>query len=135
MIRSLAPALAVLLGLVAAGAFAESVDWDAHKGVGTVVIVTTDADGTARDTTIWLCVVDGQGYVRGGSGHWVANSLRDGDVKLRVSERELSLRAEKLTDAAAIERVTAAYREKYGFSDVLATIVRGEPTIFRLTPR
>ena len=134
-LRSLALALGLSSGLAAGGASAEAVDWKAHEAVGTVVIVTTDQDGAARDTTIWLCVLDGQGYVRGGSGQWVANSLRDGDVKLRVGDRELALHAEKLTDAALIERVTAAYREKYGFSDVLATLVRGEPTIFRLTPR
>lgn len=135
MIRPLALAFVLLSGLAAASAFAEGPDWNAHKDVGTVVIVSADEDGAARDTTIWLCVVDGQGYVRGGSGQWVANSRRDGDVTLRVGERELALRAEKLTDAALIERVTAAYREKYGFNDVLATWVRGEPTIFRLTPR
>jgi hypothetical protein len=27
------------------------------------------------------------------------------------------------------------FREEYGFSDVLASWIRGEPTIFRLTPR
>jgi selenoprotein W-related protein len=102
---------------------------------GTVVIVTADEGGAQRDTTIWLCVLNGQGYVRGGSGQWVANTLRHGDVRLRVGEQELSLRATRLTDAVEIERVTAAFREKYGFSDTLATLIRGEPTIFRLTPR
>ena len=127
-------ALALLLSLASTGALAD-VDWNAHKDADTVVIVNADEDGAQRETTIWLCVTGGQGYVRGGSGQWVANTLRNGDVKLRVGEQELVLRATKLTDAAEIERVTAAFREKYGFSDTLATLIRGAPTIFRLTPR
>jgi len=134
MTRLLSLALASLLALAPFVARAD-IDWNAHKDVETIVIVTADEDGTPRDTTIWLCVVDGKGYVRGGSGRWVGNTARNGDVKLRVGESELVVHATKVTDAAEIERVTAAYHEKYGFSDTLAGIVRGEPTIFRLAPR
>jgi hypothetical protein len=134
MTRFLSLALALLLAVAATGASAD-VDWNAHKDADTVVIVTTDEAGAAHDTTIWLCVSNGQGYVRGGSGQWVADSLRDGSVKLRVGDTELALTATKLIDAAEIERVTAAFREKYGFGDTLAGIVRGAPTLFRLTPR
>ena len=134
MTRLLSLTLALSLAVAATAASAD-VDWNAHQDVDTVVIVTTDEGGAARDTTIWLCVSNEQGYVRGGSGQWVANSLRDGNVKLRVGETELALTATKLSDAAEIERVNAAYREKYGFSDTLATIIRGAPTLFRLTPR
>ena len=134
MTRFLSLALALLLAVGAASVSAD-VDWNAHKAADTVVIVTTDEGGAARDTTIWLCVSNGQGYVRGGSGQWVANSLRDGSVKLRVGDTELALTAMKLTDAAEIERVTAAFREKYGFGDTLSGIIRGAPTLFRLTPR
>jgi hypothetical protein len=134
MNRLVSLALALLLGFAALPALA-GLDWSEHEGADTVVIVNADEDGAQRETTIWLCVLDGQGYVRGGSGQWVANTLRNGDVRLRVGGKELSLRATKSTDAAEIERVTAAFREKYGFSDTLATLIRGEPTIFRLTPR
>jgi hypothetical protein len=134
MTRALTLACALLLVLAPLAARAD-VDWNAHKDAETVVIVTADEDGAQRDTTIWLCVSDGQGYVRGGSGHWVGNSLRNGDVKLRIGEQELTLTATQVTDAAVIERVTAAYRAKYGFSDTLASIIRGTPTIFRLTSR
>jgi hypothetical protein len=131
--RRFALSLALLIGL-AVPAFA-GIDWNAHKDADTVVILNADEDGAQRETTIWLCVLNGQGYVRGGSGQWVANTLRNGDVTLRVGERELALRAARVTDAAEIERVTSAFREKYGFSDTLATLIRGEPTIFRLTSR
>jgi hypothetical protein len=125
--------VALLLAFAAAPSFA--LDWNAHEDADTVVIVTSDEGGAARDTTIWLCVSNGQGYVRGGGGQWVANALRDGAVTLRVGESELALTATRVTDAAEIARVTAGFRAKYGFSDTLATLIRGEPTIFRLTPR
>jgi hypothetical protein len=134
MNRVLSLGLAALLAFASVAALAE-VDWNAHKDVDTVVIVTADEDGTPRETTIWLCVVNGQGYVRGGNGRWVGNAARNGDVGLRVGESELIVRATKVTDAAEIERVNAAYREKYGFGDTLSGIVRGEPTIFRLAAR
>jgi hypothetical protein len=134
MTRRLVFGLAALLLLASSPALAD-VDWNAHRDVETVVIVTLDEDGAARETTIWLCVAGGQGYVRGGSGRWVANTARSGDVTLRVGESALAVRATKVTDAGEVERVTAAYREKYGFSDVLAGWIRGEPTLFRLAPR
>lgn len=126
--------LVLALGLAPFAALAD-VDWTAHQDVETVVIVTAGDGGAQRDTTIWLCVSNGQGYVRGGGGDWVADTLRNGDVKLRVGESELELRATKLTDAAEIERVTTAFHAKYGFSDTLAGIMRGKPTLFRLAPR
>ena len=134
MSRFLSLSLALLLDLSSAAAIAD-VDWNAHKAADTVVVLSADENGALRETTIWLCVMDGRGYVRGGGGQWVANTLRNGDVKLRVGGTELVLRATRVTDAAEIERVTAAFREKYGLSDTLATLIRGEPTIFQLTPR
>ena len=136
--RARAMALAsafVLLLAVAAAAVVSETDWNVYAEADTVVILNTDEDGTPRETTIWLCVSQGQGYVRGGSGRWVGNTLRNGDVGLRIADAELAVHATKLEDAAEIERVTAAFRAKYGFGDVMATLVRGTPTIFRLAAR
>ena len=133
--KQIAPFAAALAACLASQSARADVDWSELADRSTVVIATTDADGEPRETTIWLCVMDGQGYVRGGGGRWIANAARDGDVSLQVGERELALRATVLTDAGEIARVTAAFREKYGFVDIFATWVRGEPTIFRLTPR
>lgn len=130
------PVLAVLVAVVDGlpGAV-RALDWSAEAETQTVVILHADSDGRARETTIWLCVSQGQGYVRGGGGRWVGNTLRDGAVALRVGERTIPVRAVQVTDAAELERVTADFRAKYGFGDVLATLVRGKPTIFRLDPR
>ena len=84
-----------VLAVGSARAVATGIDWSAHADTRTVVIVNADEDGSRRETTIWLCVSDGQGYVRGGSGRWVGNTLRNGDVTLQVGETELAVRATK----------------------------------------
>lgn len=48
---------------------------------------------------------------------------------------ELAVRATPVTEAAELERVTSGFRSKYGFGDVMATLTRGRPTIFRLEAR
>lgn len=131
---SLSMTLAVLVA-VGASAVAPGIDWSAHADARTVVVLHDDEDGKPRATTIWLCVSEGMGYVRGGGGRWVGNARRNGDIGLRIGKFELAVRATVVTDAAELERVTAAFRAKYGFGDVLATLVRGRPTIFRLEAR
>jgi hypothetical protein len=127
----------LLASLVAAPAAAAGPDWNAVADVEEVEVLTTDEDGAARETTIWLVVVDGQGYVRGGvRGHWGRNAQRDPDVALRVEGAEYALRASPVTDAAARERIEKAFREKYGWFDGLVNVFRGsEPLILRLDPR
>ena len=61
-------------------------------------LVTTNEDGTPRETTIWLAVVDGQGYIRTGHTHWEGNIERNPDVVLRIDNAEYPLRAEFVQD-------------------------------------
>lgn len=133
MFRALALGLGLALG--ASAALASSPNWNEHAQTDTVVILTADEDGAARETTIWLAVLEGQGYVRGGRGAWVGNARRDPNVSLRLDGADYTLRAEPVTDAAELERVNAVFRAKYGFSDTLAGWIRGAPTVFRLLAR
>ncbi|MFO0691157.1 MAG: DUF2255 family protein [Myxococcota bacterium] len=133
-LTSLSTALAVLVA-VGASAVVPGIDWSAYADARTVVVLHTDEDGRRRETTIWLGISEGRGYVRGGGGRWVGNTRRNRDVALRIGDVELAVHATPVTDAAELERVTAAFRAKYGFGDVLATLVRGRPTIFRLEAR
>ena len=111
-------------------------DWNAAAGVQTVEIVTTNEDGTPRETTIWLAVVDGQGYIRTGNTHWEGNIERNPDVVLRIEKAEYPLRAEFVQDAALRTRIEQVFREKYGFSDAFIGVFRGgEPKIMHLAPR
>jgi hypothetical protein len=123
-------------GLALASASAEGVDWSRQAGVEEVTVITRDADGDERETTIWLIVVDGQGYIRTGSTRWGDDVERDPDLVLRIDETELPLRAEFVTDEPLREKIEAAFREKYGFMDRVIDVFRGsEPRIMRLLPR
>lgn len=139
--RGQAPGLRAL-GLVAlfavsTAAFGEDrVGWDSHADVETVTVITTNEDGSTRETTIWLVVVDGDGYICTGATRWGGNVERNPDVVLRIGEIELALRAEFITEPAARERVEAAFREKYDFEDWLSGAIRlGNVKIMKLLPR
>jgi hypothetical protein len=130
------PSILLLALLAALPAAAAAPDWNAVKDVGNVEIVTTNEDGSARETTIWLAVVDGQGYIRTGSTRWKANVERNPDVTLRIDEAEYPLRVEFVTDPELKAQVEQALHEKYGFSDSLVGIFRiGDTNIMRLVPR
>ena len=108
-------ALCVLL--VALAASASPIDWGALAAEQTVVIRTTEADGAPRETTVWLVVVDGQGYVRTGDTHWHGNLARDPKIGVRIADHDYAVTAEHVTDPALRARIHTAFREKYGFSD------------------
>ena len=114
----------------------EAIDWDSHAEEQNVTVVTADEDGSARETTIWLAVLDGQGYIRTGGTRWGGNIERNQDIALRIGETELLLWVEFVTDEAQRDAVKAVFREKYGFSDWLISPMRGSnPKIMRLLPR
>jgi hypothetical protein len=114
----------------------EAIDWDSHAEEQTVTVVTADEGGSVRETTAWLAVLDGQGYIRTGGTRWGGNIERSQDIALRIGETELLLRVEFVTDEAQRDAVKAAFREKYGFSDWLLNPLRGSnPKIMRLNPR
>jgi hypothetical protein len=100
-----------------AAASAGAPDWTALAAEEEVQVVTHDAGGELRDTTIWLAVVDGQGYLRTGETRWRANLERDPDTVFRIAGREYPMRAQHVTDPELIARINAVFREKYGFSD------------------
>ena len=128
-------AVACLLVAVAAGA--AELDWSSVAEVEEVRVLTTNEDGTPRETTIWLAVVDGQGYIRtSGWTTWGDNVERNPDIALRIGDAEHPLRASFVEDEALRERVVATFREKYGRFDGFLDIFRGsKPRIMRLDPR
>ena len=131
--------LAALLaaGLLSAAAGAAAPDWNAVADVEEVEVLTTDEDGSPRETTIWLAVLEGQGYIRTTrSTTWGDNVERDPDIALRIGEEEHSLTAAFVEDAALRERIIQAFRDKYGWFDGLLNVIRGSnPRIMRLDPR
>ena len=128
-------AVVCLLGALAAGA--AEFDWNSVADVEEVLVLTTNEDGTPRETTIWLAVVDGQGYIRtSGWTKWGDNVERNPDIALRIGDTEHRLRASFVEDEALREGIVAAFREKYGGFDGFLNVFRGsKPPIMRLDPR
>ncbi len=115
---------------------AASIDWKAAAAPGVVKIISQNEDGSMRDTKIWIVLVDGRVYIRTGGTRWYRNIERTPNALLRTGELEHPLRVELVTDGALLQRVNDTFREKYGFSDRLAGIMRfGGTHIMRLVER
>ena len=123
--------------LPAAVALAGEPKWDEVAQVGNIQVVTHDEDGAARETTIWLAVVDGQGFIRTGSTTWGDNVKRNpSDVVLRIEGKEYPLKAEFIENDKLRERVTATFSEKYGWKDSVIHWIRGSrPNIMHMISR
>ena len=93
--------------------------------------------GAARCPLFESGVVDGQGFIRTGNSNWVQNIRRDpSDVVLRIEDKEYPLRAEFIENNGLRERVIAAFRAKYGWSDGIIHFVRGKrPNIMHMISR
>ena len=115
---------------------AAAVEWKELAKANTVTITTTDADGSPRHTTVWMVVVDGFPYVRTGNTHWAENIARDPNVMLNVDKEDFVLRAVQVHDALLIERLQAAFHEKYGWSDSFVNLFPSSGVkLFRLDAR
>jgi len=126
----------ILFAPVAGAQGGDAVQWDRYAEKGTVEVITTNEDGSARVTKVWLAVVDGQGYIRTGKTGWGGNVERNPEIALRIGETELPLRVEFVTDPTERDAVKAALRAKHGFSDWILNPIRGRnPKIMRLVPR
>ena len=137
MTRSALAPLAALVLLAASAAFAAEPDWEKLADVGQIEVITHDEDGDVRETTIWFAVVDGQGFIRGGNSNWIANIRRNPeDVVLRIEDRDYPLSAEFIEHDALRERIVAAFRAKYGWTDGAVQFMRGKrPNIVHVISR
>ena len=127
--------LAMLVGLVLASAAsaADPIDWNQFSDAQTVEVLSTEEDGGVRATTVWIVVLEHQAYLRTAGTRWGDNVEREGALRLRHAGKEYALRAEKVLGAGEIERVVAAFREKYGRTDAVMEWLRfGERRVFRL---
>jgi len=121
------------------GATAEGAtpDWSTVSDVHEVHVLTTNQDGSLRETTIWFTSVAGQAFIRtSASTTWGDNVERNPDISLRIEKVEYPFHAVFITDAATRAAVVAAFRAKYGWPDRLLGFMRGStPRIMRLDPR
>jgi len=128
------------LGALSANAASTLPDWKHFADLRTIQVVTLDDDEahTPRETTIWLVVHEGQGYIRTGATTWGANVRRDPNVVIRMSGTDYELRATPIPEGELYDAVKQGFRDKYGLMDAALSLVRGlggTPTIMRLDGR
>ncbi|MCP5058723.1 MAG: DUF2255 family protein [bacterium] len=127
----------MLVAVALGGAPAHADDlWSAFDATDTIEISTLDEDGDARDTPVWIVVVDAVGYIRTNDSTWLANIRRGSEVKIRAGDIELDVLAEEEEDVDVYDRVEEAFKTKYGWMQRLMSRFRTtRPTVLRLTPR
>ena len=124
-----------LAGFTTAGPVG-ALDGSALAADDVIQVVTSDENGTARVTKIWIVAVEGEAYIRTGDTKWGRNVERDANVGLRTANGERDLRVEFVSDEALRARVAQAYRQKYGWADRLISPFRGRnPNIMHLLAR
>jgi len=132
---------AAVVVLLASGAvstsLAEDLDWSRFSEVEEIHVLTTDDAGEQRETTIWLAVLDGDGYIRTSqSTRWGDDVERNPDIALRIGSEVIPVRASFIEEEELREKVGAAFREKYGWSDSMISVIRGSrPRIMHVESR
>ena len=112
---------------------AVAIDWQPFAERDVVEILTRDADGSVRETKVWIVVLDGAGYVRTNDSRWLANIRRGSEVELRLDANVSPVRATEREDPELRERVEAGFRAKYGLMQRVMSALRiSEPTLLEL---
>jgi hypothetical protein len=100
-----------------------------------------DGDSPEHRTIIWVVVVEGEVFVRsvrGRRGRWYREISSNPEGALHVEDVRIPVRAASVTEGAAVDAVSAAFRSKYQQSSPASTeaIVRPEtlPTTLKLSP-
>jgi hypothetical protein len=128
--------VAVLWAGSAFGSEPNAPTWSAVANESTLVVLSQNPDGTPHETTVWLAVVDDQGFIRTGNTAWYPNLERNPDISVRIAGKEYPVRAELVKDETLEAKVIAAFNAKYGWEDsFVGWIFRGKPHIIRLAPR
>ncbi len=107
-----------------------------------VTIVTHKADGSERDTKVWIVEVDGTAYMIAGgtlvtgASRWADDVRRDPNASLVAGGRAHRLLAHVLDDPELLAKVREAMRQKYGWQDRFAWVFASRsPILVRLQPR
>ena len=114
----------------------------AWTGVGDeeeVTIIVQQEDETQREVTIWLVVVDDQGYIRTRNTRWRAHLERDPNATLRIRDKEYTIRVSPVMNEALQDQIHRTYTEKYGrTSDIFLSLMRpflGAYNVYRVDGR
>lgn len=121
--------------LLAAPAAAETGQQILEQYADLETVTVTPAEAGAKPTIIWIAESGGALYIRTNRRSAWGNAVeRSGALSLTPPG---DFTATRITDAATMDSVHAAFRKKYGFADIttgLLRALRGGPRIFRLHP-
>ncbi|WP_316758219.1 DUF2255 family protein [Streptomyces herbicida] len=84
-----------------------------------IVLWVLHADGRWSARTVWVVVLDGEAYVRSAFGRrsaWYRRVLGHADTEVEVAGVRLSVALRPVDDPEQVQRVSDAYRAKYGLS-------------------
>ncbi|MFF3689663.1 DUF2255 family protein [Streptomyces sp. NPDC002187] len=84
-----------------------------------IVLWVRHANGRWSARTVWVVVLDGDAYVRSAFGRrsaWYRRVLRHADTEVEVAGVRLSVTLRPVDDRELVQRVSGAYRAKYGLS-------------------
>jgi hypothetical protein len=128
--------VSAVLALDALAVEATPPDWNQLAGVEEIQVLSENADGTRQETTVWLVVLDGEGYIRTGNTSWYPNLERKPEIAVRILDKEYAVTAQLVSEQALIDRVVAVFASKYGWSDTIrGWVIRSAPHIVKLVPR
>lgn len=108
--------------------------WNKLEAVGVINVVTTDEDGSARETPVWFVLVDGAPYLRTSNSQWLANIVRGSAVRVFIEGLEYQVGAEVIESDAIIAKVDAASLAKYGWQERALFVRFAPPDILKLVP-
>ncbi|MEV6394545.1 DUF2255 family protein [Streptomyces sp. NPDC051907] len=84
-----------------------------------IVLWVRHTDGRWSARTVWVVVLDGEAYVRSAFGRrsaWYRRVLRHAGTEVEVAGVRLSATLQPVEDPELVQRVSGAYRAKYGLS-------------------
>ncbi len=110
---------------------AGAADWSGWSDLETIEVTTVQEDGSEMVTTIWITVLEGTAYVRTSESSAWGNAVEKAETfGLRGGDEDRTVRATAINNDATRASVEDSFRQKYGFSDAMIGIFRGEARIF-----
>ncbi|AZM87208.1 MULTISPECIES: DUF2255 family protein [Streptomyces] len=82
-----------------------------------IILWTRHADGRWSARTLWMVRVDERAYVRSAFGRrsaWYRRVLGRADARIEAASGRLPVVLRPVSDAGLVQRVSDAYRAKYG---------------------
>ena len=96
-------------------AAAQASDWTSYEDEREAVVITRDADGRPRETTIWFVFVDSVLFIRAVRvARWGRNLDREPVLTLRIADAEYAVRASRVREKplmAAVRGFGAVFEE------------------------